>query len=576
MKRTARMRIKYPLIFLLFLITTSATQAATYYLRADGTARDKSAATACDSASTAMSVATHNKQRFSPGDVIALCDDGGVYKESIIVPSSGSDGNPIVYRNAKGDKPIIDLSMDIGSSGWKPMGNGVYRKKGYGRVLWEDDVPLKAASDESLKDGEWFYPIGSNKLYYKPTSGNPSNHRIKTIWFGGGWAPYAIDLRNRSNIEISGFTIKRVGGGIGHGADKGKPVSQIKNIVIHNNNISYCMWGIWSQVFDDGVQSDVYIHHNTISFCNSGISAWTGSDTKPGHMQHNKRFKITNNRILNLYSITDDKVWSDALLTSYYYTDHEGISFQDVQDSLIADNIITNTYSKDMTSDQYWCRAITLFLTNGEIYTSGNLILRNKISGHYYPSIYIATSKGFKGLENNIIAYNSIHYSLADKGQISFIVNTASDNPLKGKNYFIHNTVVNDREGIGISMNNKWAGNWVINNNIIVSPHLVHLNKNNISGNITTGHNIYLSKASWGFLHDAAGLTFPAWKKYGHAEKGSQFTDPLFVSENDFHLKSDSPAIDAGLVVDILKDPKDIEGKPIVGKPDIGTYEYQE
>jgi len=293
-------------------------------------------------------------------------------------------------------------------------------------------------------------------------------------------------------------------------------------------------------------------------------------------MQHNKRFKITNNRILNLYSITDDKVWSDALLTSYYYTDHEGISFQDVQDSLIADNIITNTYSKDMTSDQYWCRAITLFLTNGEIYTSGNLILRNKISGHYYPSIYIATSKGFKGLENNIIAYNSIHYSLADKGQISFIVNTASDNPLKGKNYFIHNTVVNDREGIGISMNNKWAGNWVINNNIIVSPHLVHLNKNNISGNITTGHNIYLSKASWGFLHDAAGLTFPAWKKYGHAEKGSQFTDPLFVSENDFHLKSDSPAIDAGLVVDILKDPKDIEGKPIVGKPDIGTYEYQE
>ena len=492
------------IVFSLLLILLSvcsggkAGGGTTYYLRADGQAANKTTATSCSSASTAMSVATHNAEAFSPDDVICLCDDGGDYKTSIIAPSSGTNGHPITYKNAEGDTPTIDLSVDVGgSSGWTDMGGGVYRKSGSARVLWEDDVPLKAATTTACSDGNWYYPIGSNLVYYKPTSGTPANHTIRTMWFGSGWSPYGLDLRNKSNITVYGLGFNRCGAGIGHGQNISSPVSPITNIILHSNTMTRCMWGIWSQVVSNGVESDVSIYNNNISYCNSGISAWTNSDSTPGHTQHHTRYSITGNKILNLYSISDSKVWSDALLTSYYYTDHEGISFQDVQDSVISGNIITTTYAKDMTSDEYWNRAIYFYLTNGDTATSGNSVLRNYISGHFYPSIYISTASGFKGFENNTIAYNVIYYGLSNKGQVSFAVNTASDNPLAGTNYFVNNTIYNTSVGLGIWFNNKMSGNWVLRNNIVKSPGHILITENNNIGNLTIDHNIYDSSTSY-------------------------------------------------------------------------------
>ncbi len=573
MRTTGNSKIVFFLLLILSVTYASVVLGATYYMRADGKAENKKVATSCLSA---MSVKTHNAESFLPNDIILLCDDGGEYKASIIAPSSGSKGHPITYKNADGDTPIIDLSVDVGGeSGWKSLDNGIYRKRGFGRVFWEDDVPLKAASSKSLSDGGWYYPNGSHLLYYRPTSGVPADHAIRTMWFDRDWSPYGIDIRNRSNITVSGITINRSGGGIGHGQNRSSPITPITNIVLHDNTVRKCMWGIWSQVFSNGVESDVRIYDNNIEYCNSGISSWTDSDKKSGHTQHHTRYSITGNKIVNLYSISDTKVWSDALLKSHYYTDHEGISFQDVQDSVIEGNTITTTYSKDMTSDKYWCRAIYLYLTNGDAATFGNSIIRNNISGHFYPSIYISTAKGFKGFMDNIIAYNSIHYALPDKGQISFEVNMASDNPSTGNNYFIHNTIVNNTQGLGIYFYNKMSGNWTVKNNIIKSQRLVSQSMINTVGNLDFSSNIYTTKASWGFLRGTAGLKFSDWKKYGQDTYGSKKVDPSFVSSDNFHLQAKSPAVDAGQSVESVEIDKDIEGLPINGTPDIGAFEFQ-
>lgn len=69
-----------------------------YYIREDGTAANKAAATGCGAASTAMSVATHNSETFSPGDFIYVCDEGGNITSEIIIPSDGSAaGGYITY-----------------------------------------------------------------------------------------------------------------------------------------------------------------------------------------------------------------------------------------------------------------------------------------------------------------------------------------------------------------------------------------------------------------------------------------------------------------------------------------------
>ncbi|RJR23048.1 MAG: hypothetical protein C4581_00050 [Nitrospiraceae bacterium] len=542
-------------------------------MRADGKAVNKSAAVSCSSASTAMSVATHNAEAFSPDDIICLCDDGGDYKTSITAPSSGTNRHPITYKNADGDTPVIDLSVDVGgSSGWTDMGGGVFRKKGYGRVLWEDDVPLKAATSESCSDGNWYYPIGSGFLYYKPTSGTPSGHSIRTMWFEAGWAPYGLDLRNRSHITVYGLTFDRCGGGIGHGQNLSSPMSSITNITLHNNTIRRCMWAIWSQVSGNGVESDVCIYDNVIDYCNSGISAWTNSDKIPGHKQYHTRYFISGNKIMHLYSITDTKIWSDVLLSSHYYTDHEGISFQDVQDSVIANNTISATFDKAFISDQYWTRAVYFYLTNGDTPTSGNSVLRNHIYGHYYPAIYISTADGHAGFQNNTIAYNVMHYDGSYAEHISFSTRSTSDNPLTAANYFVNNTIYNPIEGMAIYASFRKDGNWVVRNNIISSPGKVTLSSDNDSGGFTFDHNIY-SNAT-GFQTGVNGMNFDSWKNTRKYETvGSRVADPLFVSPGkDFHLQSDSPAVKAGVPAGLLEDHA---GARISGTPNIGAYESQ-
>jgi len=83
---------------------------AEYYVRADGTAASKETATSGSDASTAMSVATHNAQTYSPGDVIILCSDGGDFTATIIPPSSGSAGLPITYRPDTGQTVTVDAT----------------------------------------------------------------------------------------------------------------------------------------------------------------------------------------------------------------------------------------------------------------------------------------------------------------------------------------------------------------------------------------------------------------------------------------------------------------------------------
>jgi peptide methionine sulfoxide reductase MsrB len=53
--------------------------------------------------------------------------------------------------------------------------------------------------------------------------------------------------------------------------------------------------------------------------------------------------------------------------------------------------------------------------------------------------------------------------------------------------------------------------------------------------------------------------------------KNNKSVNPLFVSETDFHLKSGSPAISAGINAGIQVDHDD---KPFASPPSIGAYEY--
>jgi len=80
---------------------------ATYYVRADGTAANKAAATNPALASGAMTMTVFNASTFSVGDIVMFCDAGGEYGAALVVPSSGGSGDPIIYQSYPGDGPAV-------------------------------------------------------------------------------------------------------------------------------------------------------------------------------------------------------------------------------------------------------------------------------------------------------------------------------------------------------------------------------------------------------------------------------------------------------------------------------------
>ena len=95
---------------------------ATYYMRADGTAVSKEAATGDGDASTFMSGSRHNTEAsgFSAGDTIIVNEDGGDFYTTLNVAASGSSGNRITYEAASGDSPVFNGSNLV--TGWTTVG----------------------------------------------------------------------------------------------------------------------------------------------------------------------------------------------------------------------------------------------------------------------------------------------------------------------------------------------------------------------------------------------------------------------------------------------------------------------
>lgn len=102
--------IAFALLGCLFAILFFLTPVwgATYYMRTDGTAANKAAATGPGSTqANCMNEATHNGETFAAGDTIVLCDDGGVFDGKIVPPTSGSSGNEITYEEESGDTVVL-------------------------------------------------------------------------------------------------------------------------------------------------------------------------------------------------------------------------------------------------------------------------------------------------------------------------------------------------------------------------------------------------------------------------------------------------------------------------------------
>jgi len=142
-------------------------------------------------------------------------------------------------------------------------------------------------------------------------------------------------------------------------------------------------------------------------------------------------------------------------------------------------------------------------------------------------------------------------------------------------NKFLNNTIVMAADGrFALSLKNGSSGN-VVENNIIFHPGSqgsIEIDRSSRSGFISDD-NVVVNR----FSLDGRFITFAQWRAKGYDAHSILATslDALFVNvaADDYHLKSGSPAIDAGIAVPEVTD--DLEGRtrPQGAGYDIGAYE---
>jgi len=543
---------------------------ATYYVRADGTAANKAAATSDAAASTSMSVATHNGETYSADDVIVVSDAGGVYRGTRLnPPSSGSAGHPIIYQ-ASGS-PLLKGSADISTAAhtWTASGVGTncyycrtaasgdpsLTDPGAGMVFLDDVSCTKGASVAALTDHQWFYgdadTLGYNTIYVRDDTGDPDTSGVLIEASQIGCA-YIYD---KSYITVDGLEVRHgtqtadyIGGLLSTVSDhiiiqnceahwnsgnglciKGSD-STIDNCVASYNGSHNISAGGWWDIPSTGMTLSNNVTHHAWTVLYSGEDPWDGYGLKFLFCQDS--FMYGNESYANaMQGIDLDGSHSDAIGS--------------------LDNFI---YENEVHDNIFQGILIEIFSTGNKVYR--NLVYNNGVDDSSYvnqPEISI-----FDHCPNNEIFNNVIYKDrgTASDDMLCYIGDWESGNSSKGTKFYNNTMHGHGYAKYGIRVDGyACPEDMVIKNNIIVGTinECLFIQGSSFTGFTSDYNCLRRDPANTSVINrDYSGYTIgPDGTHYSSLGQDyhSFTTDPALTDAgaNNYTLSVDSPCINAGV-----------------------------
>ncbi len=300
MNHFIRSGITFSRFVFLFIFVSIPVYGATYYVDAsDG--NDNNNGTS--QATAWKTINKVNSSSFNPGDNV-LFKREEIWREALVVPSSGSSGNPITFgAYGSGEKPIISGRDSI--SGWSAAGNWVQDGNVWSINLANDPYRLflsgteyiEAETEGSINSSErWWYDRDNNNLRVYATM-NPSTAysnvegarvlAFSTVFITESYVTFqnldvrggaaAIELEDLDHVIIDNCTVGLYSGFQGVrliGYSSTVNYCEIKNCLIESG---YDNWD-YSYMRPDGyhLQDGIYIGHgaNYNKVYGNTISNW--------------------------------------------------------------------------------------------------------------------------------------------------------------------------------------------------------------------------------------------------------------------------------------------------------------
>jgi len=489
-----------------------------------------------------------NSSSFSPGDNIYF-KRGEVWREQLTVPSSGSDGNPITFgAYGSGNKPVISALEEVPSEDWSgPNENGEYTYSTTTTcvVFAEDGEFIPEGVAGNLSPGEWDYDSDTDTLYYKPSSGTPSDHvtergeRTRAILISGKSYVTLVNLNPVGNNHPQAY--RNCVDVIGTGS----------NIIVDNCLIKIAY--VCGIRFDLDI-SDSRISNTEVTQC-TGRGIWirgSNSVVRNCHVHHIGQGNLIDshdregisvggsNNIVELCTVHD---------CGHPSAGDEGSGWGILLYGGTGNNTVQ--YNTVYNIDHI---GIGIFQSNDKVYYNViyNCGIKATADGGYFGGIRV------KGNLSGIEIYNNVVYKCDD--------NISTANKHYGAGILIFAAA---DETLSLTLKNNIVAFNETNYDLVVREMA-----ETAQINLTSDYNCFYRPDGAKFHYDGSEKTFSEYQSASGQDSHSICLDPAFVDPDngDFHLKVGSPCIDAGTDVGLDRD-FDYNPVPWGAGVDIGAFE---
>jgi hypothetical protein len=526
------------MIIIFYLIQCTSISATKYYVSrttGDDSRDGKSVGTAW------KTISKVNGKTFLPGDSI-LFNKGDVWRETLIVPSSGNARSYIVFSSyGTGAKPRIlgsiqaiswtNVSGNIWSSAtslddpYSSSTGDIYFISLSGTATF--GVPRTYTSSFGNLVAEYNWTWNGNKVYvYSPADPGSRYGAVEAAQ-----REFSVNLNFKEYIEINGIDMFYDQWG---GVTEKDNTFNYKGFILRNcesafhgyrNGYGYGIYVCYN---------DMLIEFNTFHDCGRrGISVVNYGSSNISNVI------IQNNTFYNGYHTTGPDIETGS-----------NSAAGNLDNIIVRNNLIYDDPNRSYISNSVFVQGphggsgqVTgfYFYNNIVIFPLGNgLSMENIHEGYIYNNTFYGSNY------NNNLNYQ-MFFDLGCTNQVvkNNIFYTLLANDINGNGAGLVETGL---QGIDADYNLYFR----INNNLRV---------------------IYANGIPYHMNDQALIISSLGWETHG------VFADPLFVSSSDYHLQKDSPAVGKGITVTVGKGAnakildRDYDGKYFNNPPSIGAYE---